>query len=819
MQNLSRPLQLLLYIILLPSLTVAQQVSKATDVNNPILRTAIIDSLNARAIGKSIGIRPPVSQMNGLHGLNEAAQSQFYQHVSQVHGAKELQRLQKGYALLKDTGRITNYLNAKMRGFYALKNDLNARSVMQKGAWDNHVKEISASAFTDNAPGATAPAGFLVNLEDNIVVGNIPVNVHFTNLSGFSTPDRNFLDQQLKQFSFDKDAYMQRMNAYVEKSYNLNKYFLGDIDVTSALKSFTSQRIASIQSDMEQMVDAQKAAAFKNLVSAEQLVYLDSSQITHLLLDNKVLQLNAEELSGKIPDTTLMATDAHGRTILAARHYLESVRSLKTNINEGLAAKETFTAQHKITGSLNGRLQDVETQKRNIKNLLPLNFLQKILLQAKSLDIGNIAASGSKGGVQDLFMSGAQGSFLNNNKFLMLGAGTKSSGGDIKDLNFTSSLDPGAYSMQFVQMGAGDINNEHSHVAMVNANTKNQALRQFNTQSLARNIFVGAFSEQIDLGEYGNVKFELSKSNTQFNNSATGNSYALSSKTAAFTLLNDFWETLSVGLDYSGEVRVANMTQRAYVSYSGLGYSNPASASASRGTIRYGGNLKRSWNKRKITVGLRMDMRDMNTSPLTNSKYRNRQYSIDTRIRIKKNFSLTGQIEQSMMKRISEKLTETGYLNRQIKVGSQLSGKLFSLSQNNNFSFSLQQMEMAPLKSMLVNFNLNHSILVNTHILTVSLFYNKDLKDQALYGNLLTAETGWSYQLGKMLSCSSGITYLDNKDVVRQLGIRQTVSTVLLSRLNVNLYADARKQLLNTARNYLFGNFSTQLSLNYQLNK
>jgi len=811
MSNSLRTVPLLFFIILLPAAAVAQQVYNTLLRTNPVLQTALIDSLNSKAAG--------ISHLGklGAH-LNDTARQLFYKHVNAVYGPRQLQQLSRSYGMFGDSAKISSYVAGKLRGFYALRNELDATAFMKAGAYSNRFKLLSGSAFYDNTPGAVLKSGMGVQLEDMVVIGNIPVNIVYNSLAGTSPFDKALMGQQLKKFSFDKEAYMQRMNGYLDKTYDLRKYFLGDIDVTSAVKSFASQQLTDIQDEMKAMADPLQASAFNHLTSPEQLIYLDSSQIKQLLLNDKTLQLTEEDLKGDMR-SGMDSISAHGKTVMAARHYLGRIETLKASVAQGLQARQTLSAQHQATGSIQQQVNDPETQKNNIKELLPLNFLQRLLLQAKSLNLGNIAASGSKGGVQDLFMSGVQGSFLNKGNFLMMGLGTTRQGGDLKDQSFNSSLDPGAYSMQFLQMGKGDINAPHSHVALMNANTKNKDYRQFNASSLKRNIFVGAFSEKIDLGEYGSITADISKSNNEFNNAATGNSAALSSKTAAFTLLNDFWQTVSVGMDYSGEWKAQQLSQRVYFNYSGLAYTNPGSPGGSRGTVRYGLNVRRYWNKRKVMVGFRTDMQDMNTSATDASGWRNRQYTLDTRIKVKKNFSLSARMGQSTMKSTGERLSETGYLNRQISVSSQLSGKLFSLTQNNNVSFGLQQMDILPMKSLLVNLNVNHSMVISSHVLTVSLFYNKDVKDQALYGNLFTAETGWSYQLGKIWSCTSGINYLDNKDVVRQVGIRQTVSASLMERLQVSVYADCRKQLMNTPQNYLFGNISTQLALNYQLNR
>jgi len=799
--------------------------------NSPALKSSLVDSLNSRS-GKLMGKSPLNNnwqqQMPNdlLKGLNDTAKAQFFSFVNQSMGSEQLEKLKKGYGVLKDTAQISHYLDSKLRGFYAWKDDTRILPLMQAGAYKNSFKGATVSAFYDNTPASVSRAGFHVQVTDQLVVGNIPFNINYTNLSGQSTLTDILSDQGLAKVSFDKEAYLERMSKYVESNYDLKKYFLGDIDVAGAVKSFASNRINSIQQEMAQLGKA--GLPFKDLISADQLLHLDKDQIKQVLLSQSGSGLQANDLDSAYAsvlkgqmgaDSLSEAQREHLERVVAARDYLQKIEALKQEMGTGLSVKETLSRQNITNQQVGGWLNDAKTKSGTAKELLPLGFFQRLMLNAKNLNIGNIAASGSKGSVSDLFMAGAQGSFLNkSDKFLMLGLGKRNDGAGIKDLPFNSSLAPSTFAMQFMQLGKGDVDKEHSHIAIVNANTKNTSVRQFTPQQLSRNIFVGAVSQQLSVGEYGSLGVELSKSSTSFNNAAVGNEYALSSKAAAFTLFDDFWQTLSAGVDFAGEVKDWRLTHRVYLSYSGLGYSNPATPYASRGSFKYGAQLKRSWQKNKVMVGVKMDMQDMSTSPLTNSKWKNQQIAIDTRIKLKRNLSLTAQLRQAMMKSIREHAISTGFLTRQFTLSSQMGGKIFALPHSSNVMMGVQQMDIADAQSVLVNLNVNHSLVINNNMLSVNLFYNRDIKNNALYGNLLTVESAWNYTLLKKFSCSSGGTFLDNKSVVKQVGVKQTINTNLLPKLNANLYVDCRKNLLNTPQNYLFGNFRSEIALHYLLN-
>jgi len=130
-----------------------------------------------------------------------------------------------------------------------------------------------------------------------------------------------------------------------------------------------------------------------------------------------------------------------------------------------------------------------------------------------------------------------------------------------------------------------------------------------------------------------------------------------------------------------------------------------------------------------------------------------------------------------------------------------------------NYEAALQ-----PVRSLFVNTQLSHQVMVGTRMISANIFYNKDVKNAAIYSSLLNVDAGYHYTLAKLLQCGSSVTFLDNKEVVRQLGVRQQVAAQLLKRVNMNLSVDARKDLIQSSQNYLYGNFRTELSFHYLLN-
>lgn len=762
-------------------------------LSGELVRHIIVDSLNKRYAPVDGVVTTVKTFIPG--GLNDTAHHALYKYISATDGVSRLHVLQQRAAILKDSTKLNAYLDGKLRGFYALQNPLPVLPDMRRMGFGNKFQGASGSAFFDNGAAAVIQSGYKAQLSDQAVLGNIPFTINYTNISGQSSFQPGFSDQSLTKISFDKDAYRQRLSGYVNSHYDLKKYFLQDINAGAALRSYTSFDLQSIEKQMDSVYVAKGKAGFKSVISADQLLYLDSVQLRNAVMGQPGADSLQAGLSGD---------------------YLQQLYTLKKQYG-AIAPKEILNAQHDVNGKVGAWMQGDQQQAQTDKALLPLNFVQKLFLKAQSLNIGNFAASGSKGLSSGLFMKGIQGTFLgNNDKTMMLGAGLRQDAGGLKDAPFTASLEGSGYVMEMLQTGKGMPDAaQHSLVGAVNANTKATTMNQFSTIALPRNIFVGTYSRSMQVGAYGTLDAELGKSANSFNNATVGSDYASAGKAAALTLMSDFWQTFSAGLDFNGHVDEWKLTHREYVSYSGMAYNNPASPFAGRGTIRYGLNLKRSWNKNKLVIGVKMDQRTIHNDPDGNNVWRNQQYGIDARYKVKRNFSFTASISQAAMRNTASSDHSNDFLTRQFSMSSQVSGTLWNVLQSSNVTTGLQQMNVGNLKSLLVNVNLNHNVVLHSNVISLNVFYNKDVKDNALYGNMFNTEVMYNYTLWKQLSCGSGITYLSDVPVVTQVGIKQTLTAVLAKKLTATLYMDCRKSLHNTPQNYLYGTFRSEVALHY----
>ena len=763
--------------------TLPADLSERSVMNQPVLKTAVVNAINRRENyvhpGDSALATISFDKL-GLGNLNTGAKTQFIQYLQAGKGATGVAKMQGTFDKMKDSSRRMQYIDNKLRGFYALKDHQVPGGLTLPGMPENKFKGASwTSSYSDS----TAMMSGWWNegvVQDVFSVGGIPFQLNYSTLSGYDYSNTALQDAHFMKISFDKEAYLDKVNQQLQKKYDLNKYFLEDLDIKGTMKKYAADQLSAIKG---------KDSLVRG-ISADQLMYLDSMQLRHALASN-------------------------GDTSAA---YYNKVMALKKQLGGVKEMNKMLGSQREVNGSIEAWMRQPQNTARIAGNLMQLSPLQRLMMHMKELRLGSVGADASKGSVSDLFMTGAMGSFLKDNKFIMLGLGkTKEMG--VQDAGLQSATGNSAYSMQFVRLGRGDIGSKQSHVSVLNANAKPQQQYGFNTSAISRNVFVGSVSKQLSLGDLGTLDFELSKSSSQFgNNSQEG---ANVSKSAASHLFDNMWATASIGMAYNGDVKKIGLSHKVYFNYSGLGYVNPGAPFGSRGTTQYGVYLKRSWLKNKAMVSLRTDIRNLAVSPLSDDKRRSTQYALDARYRFTRRFSLSMNLLQNSLKETSEGHKYTAFLNRKISFMSQANGKIAGKAFSNSSSLGLQQLNYmqpdAPLKSLFVNASSMQTWMAGPGMVMVSALYSRDVNNAAVYNNLLNTEGGYQYTLWK-LSCGSSLIFMDSKDVVTQLGLRQQVSAQFLKHWSLSISADGRHNIRNTTANYYYGRFNTAMSLHYQIN-
>jgi len=769
-------------------------------MNQPVLKQAVITAINQRT-PDSI---PPQFSFNGdsipfnklgLNGMNTSAKTAFTHYLETGNSAAGMAKMKTMFQGLKDSTKTAAYIDNKLRGFYALRNNQLASGFSLPGMPQNQFMGASWTTSYMDTTGVMSGWWNEGTLEDVVTLGGIPVQIKYSTLSGYNYNGPSLNDAHFVQFSFDREAYMSSVSKQLNQKYDLKKYFLEDLDIKSSMQSYAKTSLSGLEQD-----------GIKNKINGDQLMYLDTAQLRRSIMGNTIpISLSADSV--KLLSASKDSNDQALYKKYQQSEYFRQVLSLKQQMGDVKEMNQLLGAQKQADGNIEGWMQNDQNTGTMAGKLLQMSFLQKMMMNMKSLKAGSVGDSSG------LFMNGIAGSFLKGNKAFSLLAG-KSDEMGIQDVGLQSATGKTSYSMQGLSLGKGA-----TSFSALNASAKTQSTNSgFNTSALSRNVFVGSVAEKVSLGSLGYLDVTLSKSSSTYGSSDA----AGLSKSAAGQMMDDLWATASVGLALNGSVKEWGLTHKVYVNYSGLGYVNPGAPFASRGTKQYGFLLKRTWLKNKAMVSVRTDIRDLAVSALTGDKRKSLTYAVDARYRFTKKVTLSMNLLQSSLWEDSSGYKYTAYMNRKISFSSQVNGKVNGKVFSNNATLGLQQLEYlqpaAPVKSLFLNAGSTQTLMAGPGMVVTSLLYNRDINNAAIYNNLLNVDAGYQYVLWQKASCISSLIYMNSTGVVEQIGVRQQVASQLYKRWSVSISADVRHNLFNSSANYYYGKFNTAMSVHYQIN-
>ena len=293
----------------------------------------------------------------------------------------------------------------------------------------------------------------------------------------------------------------------------------------------------------------------------------------------------------------------------------------------------------------------------------------------------------------------------------------------------------------------------------------------------------------------------------------------MEAKSALFSYTDDLFQTLSAGLRYSDEWEKAGLSHDVHVSYAGFGYSNPGNPSAAKGSWQYDMQLRKQITRNGHVQG-RFANRTYNYSGDGDKQWNNMQFDLQGRYRFSRKLTLGAKLNQYQLVRREADTKQKMYVSRKVSADAQYAGRIKGISQRSMLSLGWQQFDNIAVQqggqSNLLLIQWVTTVPVGSKVISVNTFYNKEIADHELMGDLLTAEAGLGFPVLKTIMLNSSLTYLNNSIAARQIGLRQSVSTTVLKNCTVGLFVDCRKNLVTPVNPWLYGNFRGELSVHYQ---
>ncbi|MCZ4222503.1 hypothetical protein [Pedobacter rhodius] len=637
-------------------------------------------------------------------------------------------------------------------------------------------------------------------------------------------PLNNFNIQEGNLFKFDfvKPGFEQLYQSKVGAFKNLKERRFNGLNPEILLKQQLNKQLQLLLKG--KLADYPRLQAYINNPQAlKELLAMDEQQIKlklKNLLDDTQEQLKKTVTSANNTVSGMVQSERDG----AVSEITNYVMRIKSEINAAGLDTETITllqnfAENKIDRQM---LQSFFISQLSKQSKLQgaNHFYSKI----KEFQAGNFGHKlpGSFMN-RDLLLNGVNVSLKTARGPVTLGVASNQDIGAPKDFDFTNSTYSFPKLYSFVSVPTTNFSFGMGKISWTGVFDKefSKSSGAFSS-AVPKNNMVFTLSQNLNIQHLGKLTVDISKSATQLKNLSlvSPDRLIIDRNTMGNYFRDDFLETMSVGLNHQIDAVKTGLSSNVYFNYSGIGFQNPGQQGLANMNMRFGGTIKQNLFKNKFTIYLKSDIKNTPISAETNAHWRNFNVQVDSRIRFSKSYTLNFKYIENGVNKVAE--TSSAMYSSQ-KIQADFNGN-YKIGGHYSFShLTLGKQKMNNLGSLqspdFLMLNYSQSLLFKDFSLNGNAFYNRELGGTALLGNMLNADVALQYSLFRNISLSSGLTYLNNEQVAKQVGLKQSIQLMVKKHFDVNAYVDLRKNLINPLYPDLFSTGRAEFSIRYYLDK
>ncbi len=437
---------------------------------------------------------------------------------------------------------------------------------------------------------------------------------------------------------------------------------------------------------------------------------------------------------------------------------------------------------------------------------------------------------------QDLFLNGVNFSLKTLRGQVSAGVAANKDIGQPKDIGFNRSTFSYPKLFTFLSVPTSNFAFGSGQLSWVGVYDKqfSSTPTDLGFNAIPRNNLVFTLAQNLKVKDLGKLTVDISKSATQYKNLTTigPDQLFMDRNTNGNYFRDDFLETMSIGVNHAIDSRKLGLNSNVYVNYSGLGFQNPGQQGLNSTNMRYGGNIKQNLFKNKVTLYVKSDLKNTPISADNSAHWKNYNLQLDSRFRLSKGYTLNFKYVENGVNKISD-VRAPVYSSKKIQSDFNANYKIAG-----HYSFShvtLGRQTVSNAGTMVAGFdnltipsleqpdfmmlNYAQNVLFKNFSLIGNLFYNRELSHTAILGNMLNSDVACQFTLFKTISLSSGITYLDNQSIAKQVGIKQNIQLMLKKHFDVSAYVDLRKNLVNPLYPDLFATGRAEFSIRYYLDQ
>jgi hypothetical protein len=673
-----------------------------------------------------------------------------------------------------------------------------------------------------------------VEVAGQLEIFRFPINLALVNnynpLSDFKLGDQNLFKVDLA-----KQQFQQLYQADLAKYKSLKSKRFQDLNVQQYVKKGVSEKIQSLVP--QQITNNPKLMSYLNNPDAmNELLKMNEAQVKAKI--SKVMVDLETEMKAKGQAFQTKAKDSVTQEVQAKVTEITAyVQSVKEELDTYGLDQQKLDLLEKFA---NNKISDKELETffiSQLSNQPKLQGAQKFYSKFKDFKAGNFGNQLPGSFLnRDLFLKGVTLSLQTLKGTVTAGIAVQKDIGLPKDYAFNRSTFSSPKLLSYLSIPTTNFSfgrGKLSWVGQYDKQYSNSAFQQ--SSAIPKTNLVFTASQNINFNKLGKLTIDISKSTVQYKNLVNGPEQLMLSTTSQGNYFNDdFLQTMGLGFNHALESKKMNLNSNVYFNYSGIGFQNPGQQGIGNMNMRFGGNIKKNFLKNKLTLYVRSDVKNTPISAENGAHWQNYNVQLDSRIRISKSYTLSLKYIENGVSKVDE-THEPVYAGQKIQADLNARFKIFGKPSVSHLSIGRQNMNNLSIASALTNplmqesaivsktnfilANYTQSVIFNDFSLHGNLFYNKQLQANSLLGDMLNADMTCQFMIFKSVGLSSGLTYLNNEHIAKQVGIRQNIQFMLKKHFDIGAFLDFRKNLITPLYPDLFSKSRAEISIHYYLDK
>ena len=655
------------------------------------------------------------------------------------------------------------------------------------------------------------------SIEGRLILFKLPIDLQISNNQTANLMG-NPLKGNLFKAGFNRETFLKSLAPELEQYQQIKQSAFNGKSVSATLRE-------------QMMLQIQKESKEKQQQYAKVYQYINQyGSVEELLkLDENTLRAKMKTLATQQRDSVT------NKGIREAKLKLEDGKELDEGLIDSLSQQVSSMKQLlQSNGIAPERVGDIEKQvlssrpdlnayasKYGINDVRQRGW-QGLLSRLSDVEMGSFGQQlpGSFMN-KDLFLQGGSISLQTSKGPLQLGLASSQDIGFTKDAGFTHSNFNIPKLVTFVSIPVIGNGYAKSRISWTGSIEK-QAYRLNESAGISpRSGSALTLSQELGSEKMGKFTLELSKSAASFRNvGQIGSEHLLLERnTFGNYFRDDLFETMAFGVKYDLNDQKSRLNTNVFFNYSGIGFQNPAQQGFGNMGMRMGGAVKKGFLKNRVVLNLRGDFKNTPVSGTTGAHWQNHNLNMEARFRFSRKFNFAVKYMDNGVQKsgAGSELQQSVYGSKKYQLDASSSYKLFKKSGFSHLVVGLQDMSnpIANSTSQFLTSIYTQSLSLGEITLMGNVFYNKELGRQTLLGDMINADAAIQYKLLEKLTASTALTYLNNTGQAKQVGIKQNAQFSLWKQMEVNLYADVRKNLISPLYPDLFASNRAEVSLKY----